>query len=242
MEVRSLLEQPRIHRFCSALSSSCRVLLLGGLAVIGYGHSRGTKDVDLWVEPFSTPQAWTDEILRLLQFLGETSHITVLEIGTWKKLAADEIASSIDSYGVIRIMGFEIPVDLFRRPNEMETNDFEEVWSRSQVLHEGLKLPEKLDLLITKSNTARASDSKDTAFLDEMVRKEYAEILPRCGLEEATKKLYRYADPQVLEVALKNPDEQVQALAVTLLHEFAGEGDPFSTDILAAYQKNHATP
>ena len=35
-----------------------RVLLLGGLAVIAHGHSRHTKDADVWLDPMASPNVW----------------------------------------------------------------------------------------------------------------------------------------------------------------------------------------
>jgi hypothetical protein len=41
--------------FTHALARDHRVILLGGMAIITFGHSRKTKDVDVWLEPLSTP-------------------------------------------------------------------------------------------------------------------------------------------------------------------------------------------
>jgi hypothetical protein len=49
-----------------ALSARHRVILLGGMAVIGHGLSRKTKDVDIWLEPMKTAAAWATALKECL--------------------------------------------------------------------------------------------------------------------------------------------------------------------------------
>ena len=45
-------------RFLSQITSSKRVMILGGLAVIAHGLSRSTDDAVAWLEPMSDPDEW----------------------------------------------------------------------------------------------------------------------------------------------------------------------------------------
>jgi hypothetical protein len=98
-------------------------------------------------------------------------------------------------------------------------------------------LPNEIDLYLTKANTGREHDWQDQLFLESLVKKRFRERLPVCDLAEARDMLDRFLDPQVLEFALGNPHADVRDLALTYLHEFEAEGDPYSRDILANWAK-----
>jgi hypothetical protein len=41
------------QQFIDRLTENHRVVLIGGLAVIGHGYNRPTRDVDIWLERYS---------------------------------------------------------------------------------------------------------------------------------------------------------------------------------------------
>ena len=74
--------------------------------------------------------------------------------------------------GMVRLNGLECPLDIFRRPNEIEPEEFDEMWERSSLKEDGVRLLDPLDLLISKEDTGRASDLADQSFLQQKVRLE----------------------------------------------------------------------
>jgi hypothetical protein len=93
-------------------------------------------------------------------------------------------------------------------------------------------LPDPLDLVVTKLNTGRQQDLEDAQFLESLVRKHYAEVLPTASIGEVKELFDRFLDWQVCEHALKNPSQEVRDYTHMCLEEMAGEGDPFSQAIL----------
>ena len=77
-------------------------------------------------------------------------------------------------------------------PNEIEISDFEGVWQRSTPMEHGLRLIEKIDLIVTKQLTDRAIDRTDVAYLSERVTEEYEGRLINCSEEQATELFARF--------------------------------------------------
>lgn len=219
--------------FIRRLAEKHRVLMLGGMAVIAYGRSRHTKDFDIWLEPFVDPAMWAQHLTAVLREFPE-SHIWSL--AQRRKLQPAEIAAEIEDFDVLRIGGFDLPVDVFRKPNEFEEGDFEQVWSQSSAMDGGVRLPHELHLYVTKINTGREHDLDDIAFLETKVKERFRKRLPVCDLTEAKGMLDRFLDPEVLQYGLDNSDPAVRDLVLGYLHEFEAEGDPYSRDILAAWK------
>ena len=146
----------------------------------------------------------------------------------------EEVSDEIEAYGVIRVGGLDLPVDVFRRPNEFSEEEFDEVWNGASVVENGLALPAEVHLYATKLNTGRQHDEDDIAFLESLIRARFKERLPVCDLAEATSMLDRFLDPEALQHAKHNPLPEVRALALKYLREFEADGDPYSRDILAA--------
>src|SRR5438874_1437614 len=69
------------------------------------------------------------------------------------ELNAQAIASEVADFGVVRVSGFDRDIDVFRRPNELELEDFEEVWAAAKPMEDGTRLPSEPHLLVTKANT-----------------------------------------------------------------------------------------
>jgi hypothetical protein len=146
----------------------------------------------------------------------------------------EEVAADIADYGVIRISGLHFPLDIFRKPNDFEMNEFEAVWEAAKPLKSGLRLPNEIDLYRTKIDTGREHDLKDQLFLESLIKARFKERLPVCDLAEATSMMDRFLDPEALQHARGNPHPEVRALALKYLREFVAEGDPYSREILAA--------
>lgn len=220
--------------FIRRLASMHRVMLLGGMAVIAHGRSRHTKDFDIWLDPAGSVSEWTQNLTRVLE---EFPASYVWSLAEKRRLELGEIAADVEDFGVIRVGGLELPVDVFRKPNELETTDFDPVWSRATVREDGVALPQELDLYVTKMNTGREHDGDDAGFLIGLVKKRFAGRLPICDMTEAKDLLDRFLDPEVLGFAQTNPNADVRQYVVSLLREFEAEGDPFSRDILAAWKE-----
>ena len=56
-----------IEQFLELLTSDKRAVLIGGLAVIAHGLSRGTKDADIWLEPMEEAEDWLLTIEKAIQ-------------------------------------------------------------------------------------------------------------------------------------------------------------------------------
>jgi hypothetical protein len=206
-----------------------RVIVIGGLAVIALGRERHTKDVDLWLDPIDTPTAWAE---RLRNALTGFEGISIHRLPGWIRIGSEGVADAIEETGMIRLLGLDKPLDLFRSPNEFEIGEFEGVASRASRNGDGTLLPDPLDLFQTKIDTGREKDSEDMLHLERLTREKYVRLLPSATLQEASDLLDRYSEWQVLQAALRNPSPEVRELAMTHLKEFAAAGDPFSLAIL----------
>jgi hypothetical protein len=211
------------------LAGEFRVVTLGGLAVIATGLSRNTYDADIWVEPFASPDEWSDRLARVLYAAGTAQPVA---IGSWEKIGRGSLAGVIGRDGVIRVDGLERPLDIFRDPNQLPMEDFDEIWDRAQPLGDGTRLPDPIDLLVSKQETGRDKDRADIIFLEGKIEADYLERLPRVPAEEAARMLGRFLTPRVAEAALSHSDQGVGQLARKFLHELAEEGDPYAAEIL----------
>ena len=152
------------------------------------------------------------------------SHETIVEAA---------IREAVEETGVIRILGLDCPLDVFRRPNELEEVEFDGVCQRARFRADGTLLPHPTDLIQTKIDTGRDKDRIDIFHLECVIRVEYRARLPQATAAEALDMLERYSDWEVLTVALEHPAAEVRELALAHLREFAAEGDPFSQAVLA---------
>jgi hypothetical protein len=215
--------------FIAALAAEHRVILIGGLAVIAHGYNRPTKDADIWLEPFDSPQAWAQALNQICaKFQGLTLH----SLPGWEIISGSEIAEAADEVGMIRVLGMDCPVDIFRKPNEFPTDSFDEVFTRATSIADGTKLPDPLDLIITKLNTGRDKDLHDSQHLESVIRERYRNILPTASLDEVKHLLERFVDWEVCKIALDNPNQNIRDYVIDCLREMAAEGDPFSQALL----------
>ncbi len=215
--------------FITALTSRHRVLVIGGLAVIAHGFNRPTMDADVWLEPMESATTWANAIGEACS---KIPGLSIHSLPGWRPIAGDQIAIAAEEIGMIRVSGLDCPVDIFRQPNEFPSDAFDEVYARATPSADGTRLPDPLDLIITKLNTGRTKDLDDSRFLESVIRDQYRSILPCANLEEVTKLLDRYVDCDVCRMALENPSPDVRAHAMACLQEMAAEGDPFSQALL----------
>jgi hypothetical protein len=218
-----------VQRVVDRLVEHGRVVVIGGLAVIALGRERHTKDADLWLDPLDSPESWAT---RLTEALADLPDITIHRLPGWSPIGFGQIAEAVGETGMVRVLGLDKPLDLFRRPNEFEIEDFDPVAERASRNGDGTLLPDPLDLFQTKIDTGREKDVEDMQHLERLTREKYRRLLPSATLPEAVSLLDRFSDWQVLQAALGNPLPEVRELAMTHLREFAEAGDPFSQAIL----------
>ena len=212
------------------LAESYRVVTLGGVAVITHGLSRNTHDLDVWLDPMESPDFWCSAVLSAV---AESPGLSVIDIGSFSPVEKAEFPGIIEHDGVVRISGLDRPLDIFRRPNEMEVSGFEDVWNRATPQEDGTRLPDVVDLLITKQDTGRAKDTYDIQFLEGKAEEMYLAHLPQATPDEALEMLARFLNPKVADAAARHADPRVREAGLRFLRELAAEGDPFARDLLA---------
>jgi len=217
------------------LASRRRAVLMGGAAVILHGLSRMTKDYDIWLDPLPNPDAWASGIVELLAaapFL-QARRIATIATGMWTPITGSEIAAVGSEDGMVRLAGLDWPIDVFYKPNEFDVSDFEGVWQRSTPSDRGLRLMEKIDLLVTKQLTDRLGDRADIGFLTGKVEEEYRARLKDCSEQEAKEMFERFATPEIAAFAIReSANEKVRALALRTLEEMRTAGDPFAEELI----------
>ena len=222
------METPTDH-FVRLLTRSHRVVVLGGLAVIAHGFSRSTYDGDIWLDPLATSREWASFLEKACADFGG---LTIHRLPGWIQVSGDDVIDAVDETNMVRVQGLDCPLDIFRKPNEIEVSDFDAVCRRAKLRGDGTLLPDPLDLIQSKMDTGRDKDLHDIQHLESVVRTDYKQRLPSASFAEAQAMLGRYSEWQVLTVALANPLSEVRELAMIHLREFAAAGDPFSQAIL----------
>lgn len=217
------------NHFVRQLTRRHRVVVLGGLAVIAHGLSRSTYDGDVWLEPLGNSAEWAAMLEGACRDFGG---LTLHRLPGWTRVEGAALAEAVEETGVIRIKGLDCPLDVFRKPNELEIEDFDGVCERAVPQTDGSLLPDPIDLIQSKQDTGRDKDRYDIQHLESLVRADYRRRLPTATLAAAAALLGRYSDWEVLQSALENPEPEVRELALSHLREFAAEGDPFSLAIL----------
>jgi hypothetical protein len=211
------------------LAGEFHVMTLGGVAVIASGLSRNTFDADIWVEPMDSAERWAKGVAP---FIYDAVSTEAVAIGSWEKVPRDELAAVIERDGVVRVNGLERPLDIFRDPNQLEMSHFDEIWQRARPMDDGTRLPDPIDLLVSKQETGREKDQTDIIFLEGKIQADYLKRLPLTSRDEAVHMLERFLTPRVAEAALAHADQAVRDLGLRFLRELAQEGDPFAAEIL----------
>jgi len=217
------------EEFLTRLGDRSRVLLLGGLAVIAHGLSRTTEDADVWLDSMLPLEVWMDVLQECLAEEEEFYFWDLLRKG---RVTKEQLPSVIQDLGVVRIGGLDRYVDVFYKPNELETDDFEAAWEASESHIGKLRLLDETFLIVTKENSGRDRDRIDIGFLESKLRERYHERLIVCPREEAVALFSRYLDHTTCQAALTNPDPAVQELGLAGLRELAEGGNPFAIEAL----------
>lgn len=206
--------------------------MLGGHAVIHHGLNRNTIDADIWLEPFADSHKWAICVQPALDSFADTY---LWDLARRERFPFAALSEKIVESGVARVGGLNQPLDIFRRPNNFEENDFDSAWEQARKLETetNIRVLNEIDLIGTKEGTERESDRLDIAFLEGKIRHDLAPVLAECDLAEAQRIFTRFADHETCRAALRNPDPNVRELATRTLHEFADAGDPFAREILA---------
>jgi len=121
-------------RFIRRLTLNHRVVVLGGLAVIAHGFSRSTYDGDIWLEPMSDSSGWAS-------FLETSCHefggLVLQRLPGWIPVSGSGLADAVEETGMVRIHGLDCPLDVFRKPNEIEIADFDAICGRARKRSDG---------------------------------------------------------------------------------------------------------
>lgn len=213
----------------ASLARRHRVIMLGGLAVISHGHSRSTYDSDVWLDPSLPVSVWCAAVQEMIALSPQAE---VVCIGSWRTVGPGEFPAIVMRDKVVRVTGLNQPLDIFREPNQLEVDSFDEVWARAKPLDDGTRLPDAIDLLVTKQLTGRDKDLDDITFLERKAEADYFSRLPTASRAEACLMLARFLTPRVAEQAMDHADPGVQDLGRGFLKELAAEGDPFAAEIL----------
>lgn len=220
---------PATDQLIRQITARYRVLSLGGLAVISHGLSRNTHDADIWVEPMRSASEWASIIGPMIY---SASGAQPVAIAVWNPIAESDLKSVVARDGVIRVNGLDRPLDIFREPNELPIEEFDAAWARAQPLKNGTRLPDEIDLLMTKQLTDRAKDALDIQFLEMKAESRYLVELPSASEEQAVQMLERFLTPKIAEAAMAHSSETVRQLGLRFLRELAEDGDPFAAEIL----------
>ncbi len=225
--------EARFEDFVDHLAQQRRVIVLGGLAVISHGLSRSTKDADIWLEPMATASEWAAHLRQTLAAFPSSSPYCLTER---RIISLDEIDGIIETDRVLRIKGITPDLDIFRIPNNIESDQFDEIWNECPPSDSGVRVMNEVHLIVTKAETGRPQDENDILFLEAKVRREMSAALRTATPEEADALFDRYIDHAVLTAALANPHDTVRARALSLLRDLAAAGDPFARDAIAQLQ------
>ena len=220
---------PTADGLIEALASRFKVVTLGGVAVISHGLNRNTYDADIWVDPSGTLSDWASRVGPVIFTYPLARPV---RIGSWTPFAETDLATVIRDDKVIRVLGLDRPLDIFRDPNELEISEFDDVWNRAAALDDGTRVPYAIDLLVSKQATGRDKDLQDIAFLEAKAEREYLAKLPTASADIAAAMLARFLTPKVAEAGLLHSEESVRRLSLGYLKELAEDGDPFAREIL----------
>lgn len=234
-------EMKSAHEIIKRLAKQNRVLVLGGIAVIAHGLPRATQDVDVWVDPLHDTHAWATALRRVLEFEGLTAAHVVGEGGIFAAIKPAEIERVVAEDHFVRLLGANRPIDVFRMPRNFEAGDFNQVWQRARPLRDGTRVPDEIDIILTKINTGRPHDEADTRYLESKVVASYQEQLKHCPFEEARRLLDRFATPEIVAfAATEAQDPRVREISEGILLQMIGAGDPYASELAVDIRRRKA--
>ena len=225
------------EKFIEDLASRARIILIGGLAVIAHGFSRTTKDADIWMEPCTDNGQFSEILLSALNPKSKLSFYDLRNQSVIKDRTAENIESTIEKDSVIRIIGLDRPVDVFRIPNNMDADEFDNIWSRSKDISKNIRVLDEVDLLLTKEGAGRSHDLADITFLESKIRKSYCDELKSADYARVLSLFSRYYDYATCGAALENKNKEVRQLSIKYLNELKDSGDPFAIEILGSIKQ-----
>ena len=201
------------ERLVHILCAKNRVILLGGMAMLAHGFARFTRDVDIWLDPTEGIESWAG---ALAFAVARFRNLKLVSAMTKNRVSSREINHLVEKEEMIRITGLDMDVDVFFRPNNLRIEDFESVWARSAEKEKGLRIPDEIDLGLTKMGTERIQDRLDIEWLDAKIIPVLSKRLESCSLDEAGAVFARIASIPLLKSAMKNPNPHVRSLATML--------------------------
>ncbi len=203
----------KAHEVVTRLARRGRVIVLGGIAVVLHGFHRSTKDVDLWVDPLGDERLWADSLRQFMRSEGLTAARFADAAGNFAPVDLEEIPAVVAEDRFVRILGADRPIDAFRAPNHLTAEEFDEIWQRCELLEDGTRLLDEIDLIVTKMGTGRPHDEADTRFLQSKVERSYRERIKTCSPNEASKLFERFTTPDIAAfAATEAEDPAVRAL------------------------------
>jgi hypothetical protein len=228
----------KAHEVVTRLARSNRVIVLGGIAVILHGMSRHTKDIDIWLDPLDNEQLWSGALQQVLEAGDLTAARVANDAGRFTPVPVNAIAEAVARDRFIRVLGADRPIDVFRVPNHLAVQDFDEVWERSKELPDGTRLIDEIDLVVTKMETGRPHDEADIRFLQEKIERAYEERLRACSPNEAAAVFERFPMPDIAAfAATEAADPKVRQLGFDLLDNLSAAGDPYAIQLREEVRK-----
>jgi hypothetical protein len=204
------------EKLVRTLCKKNRVILLGGMAMLAHGFGRFTRDVDVWLDPTIGVELWAKALLTVALPIRKAKFLSAR---TKDEVPAAKVQKLVEIEEMIRITGLDMDVDVFFRPNNLGIEDFDSVWERSSEKEKGLKIPDEIDLGLTKMGTERIQDRIDIEWLDAKIIPVLLKKLESCNLDEAEIIFSRITSIPLLESAMGNPNSLVRSLASMLLRK-----------------------
>jgi hypothetical protein len=202
------------EKLVRSLCEKNRVILLGGMAMLAHGFARFTRDVDIWLDPTKGIGLWSKSLASAVMPFRK---VKFLSARTKYEVSTAEIQRLVEAEEMIRITGLDMDVDVFFRPNNLRIEDFDLVWERAAEKEKGLKIPDEIDLGLTKLGTERIQDKIDIEWLDAKIIPALSKKLESCNLDEAEVVFSRITSIPLLNSAMKNTNPLVRSLAAMFL-------------------------
>lgn len=159
--------------------------------MIVHGLSASTREVEIWLDPMASSHEWASSLEKVCaDFVGLSIH----RLPGWSPVSGLDLIDAVEETSMVRVLGLDCPLDIFRKPNVIEISDFDVICRRAALCNDGTLLPHPLDLIQSKLDTGRDKDLQDIQHLESVVRADYKIRLPVATLEEATHLLERYSE------------------------------------------------